>query len=134
MPKRLSTMVVALAAIAGLVAPTNSSAGTSRFAYANADLLGAWDDKGIVSTVDTPVGRAALWCCIEVVPTGSRFTIAIDDFANQDGEQVWVNIHSDRRTLFNGCMPVRSTVPIAGNRGRAGVDLDRDLGSSCSRR
>jgi hypothetical protein len=62
----------------------------------------------------TPVGRPAVLGHFELRPTGSSFTIFVNDVGTPDGYAVPVQIYTGRRKLSLGCVPVREWVTIRG--------------------
>lgn len=47
-----------------------------------------------------------------VKPTGSTFTVFVDDFGSLDGTSVAVSLASKRKTYFVGCLPVRQKLTL----------------------
>ena len=96
----IAAAVLALAAPVG--GPGQKSASqTSEYWYvANHD--------GVASAAFHPPSRE-----IYAEPSGSRFTLNIDDFGTLDGRDVRIEIYGLGRK-FNECVPVRSTMTITG--------------------
>jgi len=98
----IAAAVLALAAPVG--GPGQKSASqTSEYWYvANHD--------GVASAAFHPPSRE-----IYAEPSGSRFTLNIDDFGTLDGRDVRIEIYGLGRE-FNECVPVRSTMTITDTR------------------
>jgi len=117
MSKRLSTTVLALVASMAFASPVISHAATDHYIYRAGDSTGT----NLLSTVETPAGRAAPLGYFFVRPVGTSFTLNVDDQGTLDGLEVAVSAHTSDGFLFVGCLPVRTTRTITGARPGAEV-------------
>lgn len=115
MLKRLRILAV-IVGVTALAVPTSSHARTTEYKYVAGDLAGWTSFWDIVDGVlaNTPVGHVAPFGWIQVDPSSTRFTITVDDLGARDGLDVPVYITTTGKTLFRGCIPVRSTRTIKG--------------------
>lgn len=125
MPRNLRALVIVIAAVLALAAsaPAASSApattqnGAASFMYATGDVQGPgiYDPQSggmrkYPGPNHTPAGTVAAGSWVAVVPSGSRFTIHVDDYALPDGQVVYLMVGR----AFVGCVPVRSEQTITG--------------------
>jgi len=115
MNKKLRLLITALltATVAAGVGWSPARAHESR-SYIYVVNEGAGTD--LVRTVRTPAGEVAPLGYFEVRPSGQTLSVHVDDHLTLDGRDVPVFIYSAGKTLFSGCMPVRTTVPVNGAR------------------
>lgn len=113
MSKRLSTMVVAIVASMALAVPVSSQARTDRYTYRAGDSTST-SFEPIVGGAETPIGHVGALGYFFVTPSGTSFTLNVDDFGTVDGLEVAVSVHTSDGFLFIGCLPVRSTRTITG--------------------
>ena len=113
--------LVGLVGLAAALAPPASAAPERRFLYlATAD---SYTYTNVFRLAPTPAGEPAPFGSMHVTATGSSVTVHIDDFATPDGFTIPVDVWSAKRVLFEGCVPVRSTLTVKGATptGRLGV-------------
>lgn len=102
-----------LFAVSASGAPALSQQGDAQFTYAAGDAQGPGIfDRKYPAPLQTPAGTVAAASWVEVVPSGSTFTIYIDDYALPDGQEIYV--HVVERDGWAGCVPVRSEETIPG--------------------
>ena len=108
------------AAVLALAAPIGGPGQTSRSQAPASQTSEYWyvanhDGVGSAAVPRAPIiGRVAPRA-IYAEPSGSRFTLNIDDFGTLDGRDVRIEIYGLGRE-FNECVPVRSTMTITGAR------------------
>jgi len=110
----IAATVLALAAPIGPPGQTSASQTSEYWYVANHDGVGS----AAVPRAPTigPVAPRAIYA----EPSGSRFTLNIDDFGTRDGRDVRIEIYGLSRR-FNECAPVRSTMTITGAHPGKGV-------------
>ena len=112
MPKRTAIMGPVLAALMLLTAvPGRASAdhvpGEAHTAYVAAVDAGYVGCIGIAGCPVEPDGS------FYVHPTGTSFTLNVDDFGTEDGSAVWVRVLGNGLD-FGGCIPVRTPRTFTG--------------------
>jgi hypothetical protein len=79
----------------------------------------------LVSNAETPVGRLGPNGAVYFTPSGTRFSVRIDDLGVEDGETVEVHFYQylglNRGKWIATCVPVRTPTVISGFRARTRV-------------
>jgi len=131
MNKKLRLLITALAgaSIALALAWTPALAAESEsYTYVATEVGG-----GLFASRQTPAGAVAPGGIVWLDPKGSALTLQIDDHAARKGQAVPVKVVTDKKTLFRGCMPVRTPVTLTGTGGeRVAVLIGHLYGGPCS--
>lgn len=136
MPRNLRLAGVAAAVAALLALPTGAALAASpdearQFTYVAGDAQ-MWAAGVVGQPHDTPAGPVAVATSIDGVPTRASFTIHIDDYALPDGKQLWVQVHSGDKWVFQKCVPVRSETTIPASPGKhTSVSIGKVYGTGC---
>ena len=123
MSKRMKAVAMTLTASIALAVSASSHAATERYTYR------AGDSTSVFVGNRSPFGHIAPLGYFWVRPAGKTFTLYVDDRGTPDGRAVAVSVHTADGSLFEGCMPVRTTTTITGARpGRPAVVWIENLG------
>jgi hypothetical protein len=87
------------------VAPARAAAERKYVYLATAE---TWGWTNAFERTPTPLGEPAPMGEVIVQAIGTTITLHIDDAGTPDGLEIPVQVHSDGRWGFKGCMPVRS--------------------------
>ncbi len=114
MTKRLGVLSGVIGLLLLTLAPGHvaSAAPERRFAYLATADSATWTN--IFELTPTPAGEPAPFGSFLVTSVGDRITIHLDDVGTADGLAIPVRMADGRGSVFEGCVPVRTTVQIRG--------------------
>lgn len=114
MHKTFRPIAAALAIAAIATGPTWSPAraeASASYAYVASEVGG-----DLFNPRHSKAGTVAPGGWAHVVPDGEEMSLYVDDRGALDGQDIPVIVSDGEKSLFNGCMPVRTAVTVAGIR------------------